>query len=900
MNKHSGQNGSEQLPTDEKPTRHGKGRRVAKALLWTVGILVGLPVVMALVLLATALIFRSDPSAHMPEGFSAYATLPSASGFVSEALHLKALDAALSDPASASLRGTVRSMRANPFLRSSLFKRLANIRVDIAAYDKGFVLAADLGLRSALTRLAHPLARMAPGLLKKVAGLSYQAEESPPRFVYESDGIRMYALVYRNVLIASSDPGLLAMAARPSRLEGERALAKALSAPGKASLRFLADTQKLKAGMGSESGNPLGSILQALSFPSLSVVDLGLSDQRISLNVQLPWSSSDTGLSELLGKRARTPSFLSRLPESAEYFSLLSLAKPNVLWETLAPFLGHSTQSTYDTANSAAKAAFGMEIQTMLFSWMGEELGIMGSATGPAPVFFVSIADERARKTVFEKAFDSILVGRDISAMVNGVRVPRIIFPRWLSGFLEKLGVKLVEPYYLVEDGFLWLSSSAETLASCVAESRSGRLLVKTERWKTVSKDISPEASAIVYYSLDRSVPFFLRSSGGITKALQLYRRGVAVLRSGKDGLSLSLSAVNVPGTSAAELPGFPAKAPSRMDSDPVLTRGENGAPMAYWTSGKTVLAMDLSSGATERLELDDTAMFAAQLSNGAVVSLWAVSASGTIYRCDENLKSLAGFPLVSGQAVSAWPAVSGSTLVVPVSGNNALMLVDPDGNIRYSAAMHARARSAAAVTETLIAALPRSFDAQLYLFDAQGELKPGWPVALSSLASAPAVIASTARDNFVAAITEAGEFSLWNVDGQSADGFPVSLYGTFTAAPVWASGLRSWYALSTEGTLWHIAANGSVLGSVPLPRGPARDGMLAALDSDGDGLEELYVSGGGDALYAYSHDLALLQGFPVPGMGLPSFIDIDGDGHLDMVSRGADDSIHAREGGDR
>ena len=99
---------------------------------------------------------------------------------------------------------------------------------------------------------------------------------------------------------------------------------------------------------------------------------------------------------------------------------------------------------------------------------------------------------------------------------------------------------------------------------------------------------------------------------------------------------------------------------------------------------------------------------------------------------------------------------------------------------------------------------------------------------------------------------------------------------------------------------MWHIAANGSVLGSVPLPRGPARDGMLAALDSDGDGLEELYVSGGGDALYAYSHDLALLQGFPVPGMGLPSFIDIDGDGHLDMVSRGADDSIHAREGGDR
>ena len=67
--------------------------------------------------------------------------------------------------------------------------------------------------------------------------------------------------------------------------------------------------------------------------------------------------------------------------------------------------------------------------------------------------------------------------------------------------------------------------------------------------------------------------------------------------------------------------------------------------------------------------------------------------------------------------------------------------------------------------------------------------------------------------------------------------------------------------------------------------------------DSDGDGREELYVSGGGDALYAFSGDLAPLPGYPVSGSGAPRFIDIDGDGADDMVARGADDTLRAYSG---
>ena len=62
--------------------------------------------------------------------------------------------------------------------------------------------------------------------------------------------------------------------------------------------------------------------------------------------------------------------------------------------------------------------------------------------------------------------------------------MPRIVFPPFLRSFLESLGVGLVEPFYLVEDGYLYVCQSAELLAAAVAETRDGRLLVKTERWK--------------------------------------------------------------------------------------------------------------------------------------------------------------------------------------------------------------------------------------------------------------------------------------------------------------------------------------------------------------------------------------------------------------------------------
>ena len=893
-------------------------RKPLRVIAWVLGLIVGLPVAAAAVLVLLSIVLRSDPAAHVPAGFTVYASVPSAGSFITEVLDLKAVDALLSAPEFGAARGLVRSIRSQPFIHSAAFARLANVRVDAAMYgDGGFVAVVSLGYRSAALRLLPLAPRLAPALMARLNGLTWVPDAVPPRFEYSpdtgGDGSTLYAKRSGDLLVVASSEKLLQGAMRPEAAGVDPVLAAALRAHGDSSLRFLADPVTLVPMLtGGTVKGEARELLARLDFGALAMVDLKLADDRISLSVDLGVSSSDEALAALLGRRSTTPAMLSRLPESAAYFSLLSAGKPAALWKSAEQALGPTASSAYKRADETARTAFGLGMDDLLFSWMGDEFGLYGSSLGPDPVFFVSIADEKARRSVFEKAFGSLLVGRDISALVGDTRVPRIVFPGFLRAFLETLGVRLVEPFYLVEDGYLYIGASAELLAACVAETREGRLLVKTERWKDGALGVSPESSASIFYSQGRSVPFFMRGSSALSAALGLYGRGVASVRFSGDRLVLELSAVEASGPGMSGLPGFPLPAGGRMTTDPVVGRSGAGAPMGYWVNGKHVVAVDLSSGARNETVMDDSGWIvvdapgpaAADALPGAIRAVWAVSERGTVYRMDAGLAALQGFPLVTGQAVSGPPAVAEGRLVVPVSKDPALMLVGADASIRFSGPFGARSRSKPAVSAYALAALPRSFESELYLMDGSGAILPGWPVQLSGIASAsPAfALADASGSAQVLAITEAGDLSAFGGDAAPATGFPVRLDGTFDGAPAWAPLSRSIFAVSAEGILWKVGLDGARLGQTPVA--PAQAGRLAArgvsvvaIDADGDGREELYVAGGGDALYAFSGDLSALPGYPVSGSGVPAFIDIDGDGSLDIVTRGADDTVRAYRG---
>jgi hypothetical protein len=882
-----------EIDNPSPPAENGRRKRgplrIAARLL---GLILGIPLAAVLVLLAIAAVSREEISRHIPSGFEVYASLPSTSAFTEGALRLKALDAALSR--SQELRALVRSLRASPFLRSGAYRTLARVRTDAALYPDGsFAAVADLGLRSAAARLSPAFGRFLLGRAVEVKDLAWREDPACPHFEYGSGSSTLYIATRRNLLVVASSQRLLESAL--ARGEADPELERELAAGG-GDLRILADPSRF-ARAASQGGGFGAALASSLFFPKRAVVDLRLAEDGMSLSSRLRASSRDSGLASLLDKRSGTPSVLSRLPASTEYFSLLAAGKPDELWASLAPFGGEDAAAAKAKADKAARLAIGEGVDELLFSWIGEEAGVYGSSRGASPVFFLRIADERARRKAFDRIVGSAAVGQDLSTAVEGLRVPRLVIPAFLSALLESFGVRLPEPYYLVEDGYLYASESAETLAACAAESRSGELLVKTPQWRSISESVSSRSSLMLYYDLERSVPFFLRGSGGIVEALKLFRRGAVSLSLGPDGQRLELAATDDGtggGDRISELAGFPIEAGGRMDSDPLAGLSASGAPMAYWTSGSQARGIDLASGKRFELAMDEPGYVLPVVEGTKIDAVWAISKRGALYRCDAKLEPAEGYPRLTGERPSAPPSALGSLLLAPLGGESGVLIVSESGEPHRSDPLPARSLKAASPGPGSFAVLPRSFDSKLYLFSPEGKILPGWPVELGGIASAAPLCFSTAGGLRVAALDEGGTLYLFDGSGAPAPGFPRKLEGVFDADPAWAPGLSALVAVSSEGLVWLVSAGGAVIDSRKA-EGPSGRGLsLRLLDADGDGREEIFVGGRGNLIAGLDHDLSPLPGFPVAGSGAVSLVDIDGDGRGELLVRGADDTIHA------
>lgn len=83
----------------------------------------------------------------------------------------------------------------------------------------------------------------------------------------------------------------------------------------------------------------------------------------------------------------------------------------------------------------------------------------------------------------------------------------------------------------------------------------------------------------------------------------------------------------------------------------------------------------------------------------------------------------------------------------------------------------------------------------------------------------------------------------------------------------------------------------------ITVKTGAADDYRITLLDVTGDGKDEIFVSGGGNALYGFTSGFAPLDGFPLAGTGTPYLLDIDGDSFPELITHGIDSKVHAYRG---
>lgn len=896
-------------PDTPSPRRRPPALRFLRGLIKSLIIVILGVLLTAAVFIAVAAFHRRSPADALPAGFDAYLRVESAGRLLLSTLDLEAADIILAAPDMRAFRPALAALRRQEVIQSPIFSYLADIRVDAALFNDDWLLIGELGIRSAATRMASPLFGLVNRLdIPGISELEYVRRGNPGHFRIQAGESVFYAALRGNLLTVSSSLTLLSKAVLENASEGrDEELEEALERSSEGDLRVLVNPNAFLGGMIGADPN-LRRILALLSFSDYAAVDVSLTNDSFMLSAEIPVFSEDPAVAAMLANRSGVPGIFSVLPETAEYAGIISAGTLEELSAAVEKPLGPEYTAALEQANRGAKLALGMNLDELVFSWSGPELGLFALNSHPEPVFFVRVADERRRKAVFEDVLSSLVIkGRD-DTLVNGLRLTRISFPWYIRSLLESLDIVLPEPYFGVSDDFLFLSVSAEAVARTIESIESRALLVGTDKWEKSGGRVPASAALSIIYSLDRGIPFFLQSGGAAADALRLYRQGTATLRFDGGSLKISLAAAASGGAGVAAMPGFPVKARGRITSGTQVLKASGAGDMLYWLEGSdTLVEYNASRGTRLTASLDDEAWIIA----GEGV-LWAVSKRGSIYAFTPGLTALPGFPVATPYRPSAPPAVlpeaaSGpakDTLILPEREGRTLILIDTSGQRRpLPVVFDDPLLSPPSYRNGLWAAYPKGFLAALHLFDSEGTPVPGWPVPVDRIAfGSPVFIAPgeegernpnipNGRPFGIAFLTQEGTLSFYRSDGSPYS--EINLEGVFYSNPVWAESTRALYALSESGTLFRITPDGDV-DRTDIPGIKARDGRLTLHDVIGDAAEEVFVSEAGAAVYAFTENLFPLEGFPVSGGRYPSFTDLNGDGRIDMLSAGFDRTVRA------
>ncbi|MDR1802859.1 MAG: hypothetical protein LBQ94_04575, partial [Treponema sp.] len=534
----------------------------------------------------------------------------------------------------------------------------------------------------------------------------------------------------------------------------------------------------------------------------------------------------------------------------------------------------------------------------------------------PNPVIAVEIRDEAKRREVFDKAFRSILVNENIQLNLDGNRMPRIELPNFLNTFLRLLKVDVPSPYYTVQDNYLYICESAETLLSAVNAVRRNQVLPRTDLWRTLSQDNSGPTSFSIFYSIDPSVdssmPFFLKGSGEVSAVLRLYRQGLARVYLENSVLTVSLQAIPGAGSGIVPVMGYPLDFAAQGRAGNSLYQLSSGKDTKLlFTRGSDILSLNPLDKSFRELKApgaSGTAFYAIPVAGAAGDgAVWVVDSRGNVSLANKDMESLSGFPISTGIRLSAPPGAWGGKLFL-CDEDGSIHTVDSRASVnQWGTGFFEALRSPPSFMDfrnkTYVASYLKSFlFGGIYLQDQNGGILQNWPVSVSEIAFGTPLLFSTRQGSnterlLLAFITQPGKLTVYTETAEVLSPFPLNLDGVFYLQPVF-DGECLWI-IESEGTLYRISLEGEIL-SHTIPRLSVREGgYITVADISGGRRnssapkEGVFFTGEGNALYGYSRSFASLDGFPLPVWGRPLIGDLQGSGKVEVAGMGMDNKLY-------
>ena len=853
-------------------------------------------------LLAYSALDRKSALSSIPRNYSIYVHTDSAFDTINPLFDLEAADVYLSSPEFSALRKVFMDFRSSSLRENPLVRFAASRPVDFALYGGGttigldahFVAVLNMGLFSFASRAGQFLY---PKTNLEVENLSFESNEQTSYFVYKipaeidengkviKNEISIYFKSMKNLVIASDSFEHMLTASLVQNDTSYTSEQRKLFKQGKkGELRIVADALSLLH-FATEGNEILSSMSNLISSDSLSVISFNIDDSDISLKCRIPLSSESEEISVLMplvSRKSTVPAMLAHFSDVTQYYTILNTGNFEDLKNAVLPFVPDikDPEKFWKDCDDLCKSILGMDLNEFIFSWIGNEACVLGVENQNDPVFAIQIKDEKKRQAVFNKLTSSILIKDDNSLILGGVRLSRLEFPSFLNWLLSIFKINLPSPYFMVLDGNIYFSESSECLSSIYTNSRAGKSLIKNKNYIAVSENQKNEAALSLYYNLERSIPFFLRSNENFSKVLHLYTMGRFDLRFEKSVMELSLHACARKSGNLYAVPGFPLALAGKASPANLQVDSGKSPKNVYWVEdNNSIKALNLSSMNVVGKSNSDSVMIVASAKPKGNGLLWSVTEHGYVSLLDSSLETLEGFPLMLGENISCRPCSAGENLIL-VSQSGNVFIVKPDSSYVSVEIPDLKAKSepvALAGSDNFVI-YSKSFLGKIFYFEGDKCLNLEAPFEVPGIAlGSPSLIKSGSKV-YIGFITQAGEMNLWRADskdGEQAEGFPMRLGGVFMTNVV--SSEKYFYALSTDAVLYRISLDGQIL-SVQIPNSTARHGFISVRRSGQGNRSGVFACADANVIYGFNEGLELISGFPLTGYGNPVFADVNGD----------------------
>ena len=755
-----------------------------------------------------------------------------------------------------------------------------------------------------------PLLRILPLLygFVNIPDLYYVQAGKNSRFEFRMDGTTFFIGPLRNLLIATDSSAVFEsfMAGKQGESKGyEEIKPSAYDAAFKIDPVFFKDFL-------SEQDKAIAEILNNIQNDSPVEVGLTVSPKKLELNLNASLSSGQAAMSRLINQRSRVPGITERLPASAQYATVLSAGTLDELYQAALVFSG-DLQETIKKADSSSRLILGLSINDMLFSWTGSEYAVFGMEGRPHPVYAIQVANEKKRQEIFDKAFKTIVLNEDTRLNIDGMRIPRIELPAYLQNLLQRWDIFLPSPYYTVYNGYLLASESAQALLAALRAIQKNDVLPKTALWRNVAGGKAASSAFSLFYSLDRSIPFFLRGNTTLSAFLSMYRQGLARISFDRGMVDVSLALIPGTGSGVSLVSGYPIEIGGRP-SNRIYGSGKGADSRIFMSRGSDALSVNLADNGMCDLPGQDPvwvipAEGVAAILSGAKTAAyaWVVSTQGRVTLVSGDMEPVQGFPVLTGLRLSSPPAAHEGKLYLCDEVGKVYTLDSKGLQSTWESSFPSALRSPPSFlsitqgrnAQKLAAVYPKSFFGELWLLDSNGRVLPNWPVPVSNdfssgLGFGSPLLFTHNNRAYVAFVTQAGELFVFDENAAPLSPFPISMDGVFYQQPV-CDGDCLWL-VSANGTLYQVNFSGEILYQRIPNFSVMEEGCIAVFDCDGDKVPEIFISGEGNALYAYSHNFRSLEGFPLPIWGKPLLADIQGNGKPEIIGLGMDRKLYRWE----